>query len=275
MGAIDPRGLVSWHRRSSRKNSPTGEAEVKGYKVRRWRFGGESGKQFYRGVEEDRRCRARDLAHDQGHTQYLVKEEDRAENKAFANELKQTADEEMKTGSWDPVLADEVIPVTWTNPSPFSKRVRWYRFWYKGVKATWKGSRNIPANKMWGRRLMPVHHLKLIAELPDTQYLEGKDRGDDLHQEVVLARYSSSLSGGKYGTLTIFDEEVRRVFASQRMKGSRQGFGDKDAGVMDEYDVIVATAMCMVLGEWQKRKTVLEILLALLGAGAEGGSSMA
>ncbi|PLB50776.1 hypothetical protein P170DRAFT_435949 [Aspergillus steynii IBT 23096] len=276
MATIDPRGVVSWERRSTWGNGPVGDAEVKGYKLRKWRLWGESGKAYHRRVNADRDRNRGAKARTETPVPVQGQNVKASEKKAAQTEMGiEILDESTKT--WDPVHASDVLPVPWTNPSPFSSRVRWYGFTYNGVHATWKGSRDVPAKKKWGRRLMPVHHLKLVAECPspgishfDTKGSMGELQGGE---EVVLARYSSSLSHGKHGTLVIFDEEVSRVFGSQGV-GSRKekGFareGD-EVGEMDEYDVIVATAMCMVLGEWQKRKTVLEILLALAGGGAEG-----
>ncbi|KAI9044715.1 uncharacterized protein KD926_011685 [Aspergillus affinis] len=274
LAAIDPRGLLPYERRSCAGNKPRRDGEVKGYRVRKWRAYGESRKGYFRKVNDERKKR---------------------KMKCGGGDYDGDRDRE---GMWDPVCADEVLPVTWVHATPFSTRVRWYSFMYEGVQGAWKGSREIPVRKKWARRVMPVHHLKLVVKGYGigsgslgkkgggeyTHQDQDQDRdygfekkmeseGDEEGEEVVLARYSSSLSCGKHGTLVIFDEEVRRVLGCQDLVRSRKDFAcnrEKGIGVVDEYDVIVATAMCMILGEEQKRNTVLQILLAL--AEAAGGA---
>jgi hypothetical protein len=114
---------------------------------------------------------------------------------------------------------------------------------------------------------MPLHHLKLIGELP------GKER-------LILAQFTSSFSSKKFGKLWIFDSAISRLVALSRKTDDFE----IDSNVMSQlqstevqdtrlYELIMATAMCMVIGEWQKCLTLWFIIMLIAESGR--GANMA
>ncbi|PLB37129.1 uncharacterized protein BDW47DRAFT_107428 [Aspergillus candidus] len=112
------------------------------------------------------------------------------------------------------------------------------------------------------RCFMPFHHLKLVARLPPLFV-------GDCDSEILLAQYSSSWGSDKHGSLVILDEVVSRIFDRGRSLSESSGLrGAKRADHLKRvYDLILTTALCMIVGEEQKRK----IFLAVLALIAEGG----
>ncbi|KAE8350333.1 hypothetical protein BDV28DRAFT_159712 [Aspergillus coremiiformis] len=212
--AVDPRGVIGWDNRTNVDNSVNDDYALKGYKVRSWRLWGESGKQYHREVNR----RQRDGL-DSGDDPF----------------------------SHQPVRAQESIILSWT--SPFSRRTRWYQFTYAGVELCWKGTRRIPEGQKWTRRLMPIHHLKLIAKLP----------GDGV-TEVVLAQFFCSFAGGEFGNLVIRDTEIAEIFRRDEMPELKQ---EKGRSLTRIHEMIIATSLCMVLGEFEKRKVTIELLIEM------------
>lgn len=239
--AIDPRGAVSWNRRSNPDNriDDGDDLALKGYKVRTWRLWRETGKQYHRDVNAQRKKKSKavgtddDLDPDAGHR---------------------------------PARADEAIALCWI--APLSTRTRCYQWKYAGVDLFWKGTRNLPAELKWSKRVMPWHHLKLTAGVPPSS---GDGQTDKGQGEAVLAQYYSSIAKRKekYGVLVIYKEEVRRVFGPHTPKAHVGD--DYDSSLIKAHDAIMATAVCMIIGEKQKRDVVYAILKAIRKAADEGG----
>lgn len=182
-----------------------------------------------------------------------------ARRKALEEEKGQKEDDE-KEQNFEPVEADEAVHLTWS--SPFSHKTRRYEFEYAGIKFFWEGTRDIleqtPLDK-WSRRLMPFNHLKLMARCPVT------------NDKKFIGQYVCSLSPLKYGRLWIFDSVIENLLEGSKEKLLNPNFDIRKTRV---YDLVMATAMCMVIGEWQKRMTVQLIAILLLqGAGQANYSS--
>lgn len=151
--------------------------------------------------------------------------------------------------SFEPIQADESVHLTWS--SPFSHNTRRYEFEYANIIFFWEGTRDIseqtPTDK-WSRRLMPFNHLKLMARCPVT------------NEKKFIGQYVCSLSPLKYGRLWIFDSVIENLLEETKEKLDEK-FDIRKTRV---YDLVMATAMCMVIGEWQKRMTVQLIAIILM-----------
>ncbi|KAF7125517.1 hypothetical protein CNMCM5793_001756 [Aspergillus hiratsukae] len=232
--AIDPRGAVSWNRRSNSDNriDDVDDLALKGYKVRTWRLLGETGKQYHRDVNAKRKTESKAVGH---------------------------CDDEVDPDvGHRPARADEAIALCWV--APLSTHTRCYHWTYAGVDLVWKGTRNLlaEAELKWSKRVMPWHHLKLTARVPPSSGDGHTDKGQG---EALLAQYCSSIAKEKYGVLVIYKEEVSRVF----------GGDDYDSSLIKAHDFIMATAVCMIIGEKQKRDLVYAIFKAIRKAADEGG----
>lgn len=170
---------------------------------------------------------------------------------------------QLEEENFQPARADEVVKLKWSSPFINPRR---YHFRYAGITFFWEGTRDLHENEKWSRRLLPLHHLKLVAEIP------GKQR-------LFLAQFTSDFSSKKFGKLWVFDSAVSKLLETvDRFQGtddsefelgvkSRTFFTDiRETRV---YELIMATAMCMVVGEWQKRLTLWFILI-LIGESGRG-----
>ncbi|KAJ5118051.1 hypothetical protein N7526_011074 [Penicillium atrosanguineum] len=232
---IDPRGVVSWEHRFRPDNRTSQDIHaLKGYRVRSWRIWGETGKRYHRMVNAQRKT------------------------------LKEKGEEEEE--KVQPAGAEEVIRLKWSSPLMNARR---YHFLYAGITFFWEGTRDLHVNEKWSRRLMPLNHLKLIAELP------GGER-------LFLAQFTSDFSSKKFGRLWVIDSAVSKLleivdpFQGPDDSGSVVGFKSQPQSInlresrFRFNEIILATAMCMVIGEWQKRLTLwfIVILIAESGKGA-------
>lgn len=229
--AIDPRGVVQWQRRSNADNSVKADGDLKGYRVRSWRLWGESGKAYHREANSKR---------EQG----MWTEDDPA--------------------GYRPLRATEACWLTWT--APFSRRTREYAFSYEGVDFVWKGTKNLPEECKLARRLMPVHHLKLVAILPAKLAEEA--------EEVVVGYFICSAEADEYGTLVIENSKICDILGIDKMPEDMELARVKGTRPAKMHDMIMATAVCMIIGEWQKRKTAVGVLFGLLFAGAMSPAQM-
>ncbi|PKY07108.1 hypothetical protein P168DRAFT_287602 [Aspergillus campestris IBT 28561] len=244
--ALDPRGVVAWQSRSNANNSrDNDDTALKGYKVRRWRLWGESGKAYHREVNAARK-HDKPVLHRQS--------SDKGSSAASCTE------DEGETH--DAVRAAYTSSLKWV--SPISSRTRWYQLTYDGIDLVWKGTRDLRRGQTMRQCFMPFHHLKLVARLPPL-FVGDRD------SEVLLAQYSSSWGSEKHGSLVILDEVVSRIFDRGRSLSESSGLrGAKRADHLERvYQLILTTALCMIVGEGQKRG----ILLALLALIAEGVGS--
>ncbi|KAJ5310805.1 uncharacterized protein N7443_003266 [Penicillium atrosanguineum] len=204
------------------------------WRVRSWRIWGETGKRYHRMVNAQRKT------------------------------LKEKGEEEEE--KVQPAGAEEVIRLKWSSPLMNARR---YHFLYAGITFFWEGTRDLHVNEKWSRRLMPLNHLKLIAELP------GGER-------LFLAQFTSDFSSKKFGKLWVIDSAVSKLleivdpFQGPDDSGSVVGFKSQPQSInlresrFRFNEIILATAMCMVIGEWQKRLTLwfIVILIAESGKGA-------
>lgn len=229
---IDPRGVVGWEHRTRPDNSTfRDDHALKGYKVRSWRVWGETGKQYHRMINARRKN---------------LKEEGKVEEERFV-----------------PSSAEETIKLKWSSPLAHTRR---YHFQYAGVTFFWEGTRDLHVNEKWSKRLMPLHHLKLIGELP------GKER-------LFLAQFTSDFSSKKFGKLWIFDSAVSRLLRLVALSRKTDDF-EFEFNIMSQsqstevretrlYELVMATAMCMVIGEWQKRLTLCIIIILISESGRD------
>ncbi|KAJ6186576.1 hypothetical protein N7519_007877 [Penicillium mononematosum] len=260
---IDPRGVVKWECRSNPNNTTLNDDRaLKGYKVRTWRVWGESGKRYHRQVNAQRKENKNTEAMDGDPVEMEKVTEDGKHDLSYSQKQDPSPPSYSaapQTTIPQPAVAEEAVRLNWS--SPFSLNTRRYSFEYANVKFFWKGTRDVHPDKQWTKWLMPFSHLKLIARLPG---IEGED--------ILVGQYTPSFAWRKFGELWIFDSVVAKLLGEV---GSPTLTGQ---GVVDEmrdirktrlYELIMATAMCMIIGEAQKR----EILIALLAMAAEGGSS--
>ncbi|RHZ52474.1 hypothetical protein CDV55_101831 [Aspergillus turcosus] len=227
--AIDPRGVVRWQSRTNADNSVEADCDLEGYRVHSWRLWGESGKRYHREVNVKRK-------------QGLSTEDDPT--------------------NYRPLKATEACLLTWS--APFSRQTREYAFRYEGVDFVWKGTRDLPGDRKLARRLMPVHHLKLVAMVPGKVADEAEEA-----EEVVVAYFVCSAEEGEYGTLTIQDSKLCQVLGINEMPHDMALARTEGASPARVHDTIMATAVCMIIGEWEKRKVVVSVIFALLFAGVE------
>ena len=246
--ALDPRGVVAWQSRSNANNSrdKKDDTALKGYKVRSWRLWGESGKAYHHEVNAARKQDKPDL----------LQSSDKGSSSASCTE------DEGETR--DAMRAAYTSSLKWV--SPISSRPRWYQLTHDGIDLVWKGTRDLRHGQSMRRCLMPFHHLKLVARLPPLFV-------GDCDSEVLLAQYSSSWGSDKHGSLVILDEAVSRIFDRGRSLSESSGLrGAKRADHLKRvYELILTTALCMIIGEEQKRGVIVAVLALLADAAGGGG----
>jgi hypothetical protein len=255
-GVLDPRGVVAWkHNGGDKKALKTDDCKLKGYKVRSWRLWGEHGKAYVHSVKKARETGKGAVPDVLGDEEVLHSEAEKA---------------------------DEVVYLQWTNP--WSRHTRQYHFEYAGIDFYWKGTGMTKESRKLGM-LLRFNHLKLVAKLPGN----GKDV-EQSRPEVCLGKFTSSIAKQKNGSLNLFDsvilqmleEHAPLVLASGTLQDEVVG-GDGFAveGELAKiarmkrstmYQLIVATAMCMIIGEKEKRHTLMDLILqAAEGGGGAGG----
>lgn len=259
-GVLDPRGVVGWGNHEPDKVVRRGDdTALKGYKVRTWRLWGETGRGYVKGVKRMRET-------GDGIDPDIVR----------------------RTGDHKPVRADEVVHLTWT--SPFSKHTRQYHFKYRGVDFYWKGTGTVRESRACGWFLR-FSHLKLVARVPCTGSGEDEKRSgkdEDEWVEVCLGKFTSSVAKEKSGTLDLFDAALLRL-AGEHMPSVLEGASTGDCEKVSEvlrnsnddkiaslkrstlYQVIVATATCMIASEKEKRHTIIDLIIGAAEQGGGGG----
>ncbi|KAF2471854.1 uncharacterized protein BDR25DRAFT_342461 [Lindgomyces ingoldianus] len=283
-GVLDPRGVVCWrHNGGDRKALKADDRKLKGYKVRTWRLWGETGKRYVHGVKAARKAGVSpdpDNIEEASRDPIVpaVLEKDTMPNTIAVKE------------PHVPARADEVVYLKWT--SPLSRDPRRYHFHYAGIDFFWKGTGTVRESRRCGAWLH-FNHLKLVARLP----VPRDEKLDDPspQPEVCLGKYTSSIAAKKHGILELYDGAIWRLLSEYvpaslpqtHVQGHiRKAGGDREPDeeeLLEQvhgtkkttlYQVIVATAMCMIIGEKQKRETIRQIieLAASEGAGGAGGS---
>ena len=239
-GVVDPRGVVSWkHNEGDKQYLKTNGKKLKGYKVRTWRLWGECGKAYVHQVRADRRAGVKPDVDD------LV--DPNAREKLY------------------PAEAEGVVYLKWERP--FSRHTRRYHFSYSGLDFYWKGTRATDKTTFCGK-FVRFNHLKLVASLP----VVASSRS--AKNEIRLARYTSSVSNKKNGRLEIFDGTVLELFESYVHRQDRKAPEEtKEVKIQNLkktvlYQIIVATALCMITAEKEKREAVGQwVEEAVKGAG--------
>jgi len=159
-----------------------------------------------------------------------------------------------------------VTELVWVRP--FSKKCREYKFTFGEMELLWKGTGTVSATGRW-KSWARYNHLKLVARMPlvsQSPHLSSVGS----FREVCLAKYTSSMKTNKSGALEVFDDAVERLW-QEHFKRKTEGkfdYGPSTAKQSRFWDVIIATAMCMIIGEWQKRETVREIIATSTSAAA-------
>ncbi|KAJ6010063.1 hypothetical protein N7522_005079 [Penicillium canescens] len=272
---IDPRGVVKWEHRSNPNNTALNDDRaLKGYKVRTWRLWGESGKGYHRQVNFRRKATKQGTLEEKVQYGELApvksdKKTSESEEATFNEKrLDYSQAPESKSTSEDsvplPAVAEEAVRLVWD--FPISLNSRQYSFKYADIKFTWEGTRDLHSNSKWAKRLMPFNHLRLLARLP------GRE-----NEPVVIAQYTSSFACRKFGELWVFDSAVSSVLkeAGNSSLWSKKNDEDEvfqldpDKEIRETrlYFLVMATAMCMVISEWQKRM----VIFMILAIAAEGG----
>ena len=256
-GVIDPRGVVSGRhnggsKRVLREDEKNGDGKaLKGYRVRGWRLWGETGKAYVHRIREKRRT-----------------------GEVFDDPDVDCEDD--KEGRAGKVVADEVVRLTWT--SPLSRHTRCYAFWFRGMEFQWKGTGTVREQRKCGWMLRWCH-LKLVARVP----VDVGEKEEGCWREFCLGKYTSSIAAEKSGTLEVFDDAVVRLVEENMpglLAGERPNGGRTDncqdceskterlkGGVL--YQVIVATVLCMMRAEKEKRHTLIDLII---GAGENAGN---
>ncbi|KAF1813927.1 hypothetical protein P152DRAFT_481109 [Eremomyces bilateralis CBS 781.70] len=256
-GVLDPRGVVA---REVDAGKAAGEGRLKGYGVRRWRILGESGKEHY---NKARQCR-------------------KEEKKSKSNKKQRSHNMAPKdsVSEADQIIADQVVHLDWT--SPFSRDTRRYHFRYADIEFYWKGTGTVRETKQLGY-LCKFNHLKLVARVPvssgrsDDEDKSDNEPGLDM-RDLILGKYTSSIACRKSGILELYDGAILKFLEEYVPKESLEDWKHLDTDDELEairqtrlYEVIVATAICMIVGEWQKRQAVKKVIAAIVGEGAGGG----
>jgi hypothetical protein len=226
-GVIDGRGVVNL--KYGTKNGEDGT--LKGYPVRAKRYWGESGKQW--------------------HTIQKTLPEDVTEPASKAK-------------------PDEVVELAWA--SPFSTRTREYHFVWRNFAFKWKGTKNVRRAENIFQPFMRYSHLKLVVVIP------GPD-GTSTEEEKLLAHYTCVPASRKVGRLELYQDAIdsfliEHVHDTFQMKTSTVDEKKSSAQVQaadtktDQRlrDVLVASAMCMIISEWQKRQVIIQLILLALNA---------
>jgi hypothetical protein len=150
----------------------------------------------------------------------------------------------------------------------FSTKFREYKFTFGDIEFLWKGTGTVSATgklKSWAR----YNHLKLVARIPLTS------QSPDL-REVCLAKFTSTLQIDKAGVLEVFDDAVDRLWREHLKgeKGKTEGNFDYGPDTVKEsrfWDVLMSTALFMIMGEWQKREVTRQVLVGII-TGAAGAA---
>ncbi|ORY13056.1 hypothetical protein BCR34DRAFT_278019 [Clohesyomyces aquaticus] len=293
-GVLDPRGVVCWrHNGGDKKALKDDDHKLKGYKVRTWRLWGETGKRYVHAVKA-----ARKAGRKEGDPDILHYETEATTTTTNSKTLESgiSVSDSVTTTKMPltPARAEEVVYLTWA--SPFSRDPRRYYFQYSGLEFVWKGTGTVKETRTCGFWLK-YNHLKLVARLPISQDSKAESESDMM--EVCLGKYTSSVAKFKCGVLELYDGAIWRLLKEfcpgtvpddfPIEDGNKKADVDSDrsekvdeAALLEQqiqsvkrtrlYQVIVATAMCMILGEKQKRETIRKIIELLASEGGGAGN---
>jgi hypothetical protein len=263
-GVLDPRGVVCWrHNGGDSKALKSNDKLLKGYKVRTSRLWGETGKNYVHRVKANRKAGIGPDPDAIEHNTEVVDTDEKCMD-VFDHQDKNA-----------PAQAEEVLYLNWT--SPFSRDTRQYHFRFSGLDFCWKGTGTVKETRRCAFAVR-FNHLKLVVHAPEPASEEQEKTFG--FREVCLGKYTSSVALQKCGKLELYDAAIWRLIAEHNpsalvglQDGNREPTTAEFAIVKRTrlYQVIVATAMCMVIGEKQKRDTLRKIIEALITEGAVGG----
>ncbi|KAF8848652.1 hypothetical protein BDZ45DRAFT_605584 [Acephala macrosclerotiorum] len=167
----------------------------------------------------------------------------------------QKALQEHNTELVQKMKPNEAVQLAWA--SPFSTRTREYHFKWRDFKFKWKGTKSVRRSENFFQPFLRYNHLKLVVAVP------SKVVGTH-EEEVLLATYTSVPASRKAGRLELYQDAIDD-FLSEHIHDT---FGLKadTFGAKRLRDVLVASAMCMVISEYQKRQVIIQIILAALNA---------
>jgi hypothetical protein len=224
---LDPRGVVAFSHHGGNKPDQlkADDTKLKGYKVRTWRLWGESGKDYVRQVREERKH----------------------------GRKRESGPQRSECG--DPVRADGVVYLKWSNP--FSLCTRQYHFHYASIDFYWKGTSSVKKRGFFGM-FVRFNHLKIVAAIHVPSPVETG--AEPAVREVCLGRYVSSVSKKKCGRLELYDGVIARLVEEHSGKKD----GEQERGRDETLErrkvclvrIIVATAICMIAAEKEKREAV-------------------
>lgn len=139
-----------------------------------------------------------------------------------------------------------------------SKDTRCYHFRYAGLDFYWKGT-YVESNGVYSGIFLRYNHLKLMVQIPKSHYTQQSDGEERNHSESRpgLARYTSSIDPEMAGILGIFESVASLLqdyipFDDYVEPVELEKTGDSNR-LRSICEVSLATAMCMVIGEYQKR----------------------
>lgn len=272
---VDGRGVISLPYGSGKTNA---DEVINGYKIRSWRLWGESGKQYHHDINAKR------------------KRQDKESPSSDADHVPEPHTHSAQPSILAKDIIDEVVHFSWK--SPFTNHVRDYHFQYCNADFYWKGTGTVQDGRTCGCCLR-FNHLKLVIRVPSTYDTsnDGATKDEDEKcikpvrrpfgsriwqrstpdfREICIAKYTSSVGRKKAGTLEIYDETIYRLVKDHVIPSDSSKLIELGSEIVSIKhtrlcDVIVATAMCMVIGEWQKREWVKKIIEA--AAGEAGGNA--
>lgn len=163
---------------------------------------------------------------------------------------------------------NDVTELVWAKL--FSTKFREYRFTFGDIEFLWKGTGTVSATGFW-KSWARFNHLKLVARIPVTPQSSDPSIAWPF-REVCLAKFTSSMKMDKAGVLELFDDAVEQLWQEhfKGEKGKPQGSFDYGSGNIKEsrfWDVLMSTALWMIIGEWQKRETTRQIIAAMISGG--------
>lgn len=267
-GVVDPRGVVGAsygyaNRRDAIRrggNQPNGF--IKGYAVKRVRLCGDTGKEYHRCVNRERK--GKDMQTDEKAT---------------------------------PLEVSTVVSLVWD--APFTHEARRYSFRYGGLNFYWKGTSVVHYPGLWGFSTI-FNHLKLVVEVPVVVFPSIGPGTEQNHIkrppefrntrnaypqamlqtcEVILATYVASPAPRKAGILHIRNDALMQLLKtylpshyeclntqlerhasieSTYLAGISPGL--EQLADSQLYKCVIATAVCMVIAEQQKREWAKHIL---------------
>lgn len=143
---------------------------------------------------------------------------------------------------------------------------REYGFRYFNIECRWKGTSTVRDDQKYWGKWSRYNHLKLVAYLPleaPSSQLGAERPPEETHlappelgkRTITLAKFTSLWAKRKVGRLSVFERGLEECFPDDVVERERLRH------------VLVATVLCMIQGEKEKRKMICKIIEQLFGAG--------